>query len=89
MLPLEFAPERSGIFSGRPAIEKWYTQRFTENHVTDSQGKLDQIHSVDAGMWAVGEWIHTLNFRHMVAYRATFFLPDGDTWKIRKMFLEW
>jgi hypothetical protein len=34
MLPLEFAPEQSGIFSGRPAIEKWYTQKFTEYHVT-------------------------------------------------------
>ena len=36
MLPLAFAPERSDIFSGRPAIEKWYTQKFTEYHVRAS-----------------------------------------------------
>jgi ketosteroid isomerase-like protein len=89
MLPLEYAPERSGLFSGRQAIEKWFAQKFLEYHVTDSKGKLDQIHSVDAGMWAVGEWTHTVDFRHTVAYRAIFFVPVGDSWKIRKMFLEW
>jgi hypothetical protein len=89
MLPLEFAPERSGIFSGRPAIEKWYTQKFTEYHVTNSKGKLDQIHAVDAGMWAVGTWMHTVNFRHTPAYRAIFFVPVGHTYQIRKMFIEW
>jgi ketosteroid isomerase-like protein len=80
MLPLEFAPERSGIYSGQRDIEKWYAQKFTEYHVTDSKGKLDQIHAVDAGMWAVGTWTHTVNFRHTDAYRAM---------KIRKMFVEW
>lgn len=89
MLPLEYAPERSGIFSGRRAIEKWYAQKFTEYHVTDSKGKLDQIYAVDAGMWAVGKWTHTVDFRHTVAYRAIFFLPVGNSWEIRKMFLEW
>ena len=75
MLPLEFAPERSGIFSGRPAIEKWYTQKFTEYHVTDSQGKLDQIHSVDSGMWAVGEWIHAVTSgTWLPTVRSFFFL---------------
>ena len=89
MLPLEFAPERSGIYSGQRDIEKWYAQKFTEYHVTDSKGKLDQIHAVDAGMWAVGTWTHTVNFRHTDAYRAIFFIPVGNSWKIRKMFVEW
>jgi hypothetical protein len=88
MLPLEFAAERSGIFSGRPAIEKWYTQKFTEYHVTDSQGRLDQIHAVDNGMWAVGTWMHTVNFQHTPAYRAIFFVPVGHSYQIRKMFIE-
>jgi ketosteroid isomerase-like protein len=48
MLPLEYASERSGIFSGRRDIEKWYAQKCTEYHVTESKGKLDQIHAVDA-----------------------------------------
>jgi ketosteroid isomerase-like protein len=26
MLPLEYAPERSGLFSGRQAIEKWFAR---------------------------------------------------------------
>jgi hypothetical protein len=88
MLPLEFAPERSGIFSGRPAIEKWYTQKFAEYHVTDSEGKLDQIHAIDNGMWAVGTWMHTENFRKP-GYRAIFFVPVGHSYQIRKMFIEW
>jgi ketosteroid isomerase-like protein len=88
MLPLEYAAERSGIFSGRPAVEKWFAQKFTEYHVSDSKGKLDQIHAVDAGVWAVGKWTHNVNFRHTVAYRAIFFVPVGHSYKIRKMFLE-
>gem|GEM_PF-671137 len=88
MLPLEFAPERSGIFSGRPAIEKWFTQKFTDYHVTDSKGKLDQIHAVDNGMWAVGTWMHTVDFRRTPGYRAIFFVPVGDSYQIRKMFVE-
>ena len=88
MLPLEYAAERSGIFSGRQAIEQWYAQKFTEYHVTDSKGNLDQIHSVDAGVWAVGKWTHNVNFRQTVAYRAIFFLPVGHSYEIRKMFLE-
>jgi hypothetical protein len=40
-------------------------------------------------MWAVRKWAHTINFRHTGAYCAIFFVPVGDTWKIRKMFLEW
>jgi ketosteroid isomerase-like protein len=89
MLPLEFAPERSGIFSGRAAIEKWYTQKFTEYHVTDSKGKLDQIHAVDNGMWAVGTYTHTVNFRRTPGYRAIFFVRVGHSYQIRKMFIEW
>jgi len=89
MLPLEYAPERSGIFSGRQAIEKWFAQKFLAYHVTDTKGKLDQINPVDAGMWAVGEWAQTIDFRHTRTYRAIFFLPSGDSWQIRKMFLEW
>jgi ketosteroid isomerase-like protein len=88
MLPLEYAAERSGIFSGRQDIEKWFVQKFTEYHVTDSKGKLDQINAVDAGVWAVGEWTHNVNFRHTVAYRAIFFVRFDHTYKIRKMFLE-
>ena len=52
MLRLEYAPERSGIFSGRQAIEKWFAHEFMESHVTDTEGPLDQINPVDAGMWA-------------------------------------
>jgi uncharacterized protein (TIGR02246 family) len=88
MLPLEFAAERSGIFSDRPAIEQWYTQKFTEYHVTDSHGKLEQIHAIDNGMWAVGTWMHTVNFRHTPAYRAIFFVPVAHSYQIRKMFIE-
>jgi len=88
MLPLRFAPERSGIFSGRSAIEKWYTQWFTEWHVADSKGKLDQIHAVDNGMWAVGIWTHTVNSRPTPGYRAIFFVPVEHSYQIRKMFIE-
>jgi crotonobetainyl-CoA:carnitine CoA-transferase CaiB-like acyl-CoA transferase len=87
--PVDKAPERSGMFSGRQAIEKEFAQNFIDYHLTDNKGKLDQINPVDAGMWAVGEWTQTVNFRHTGGYRAIFFVPDGDTWKIRKMFLEW
>jgi ketosteroid isomerase-like protein len=88
MLPLQFAPERSGIFSGRSAIEKWYTQKFTEYHVADSKGKLDQIHAVDNGVWAVGIWMHTVNSRPTPGYRAIFFVPVEHSYQIRKMFME-
>jgi uncharacterized protein (TIGR02246 family) len=89
LVPVDHAPERSGMFSGREAIEKEFAQKFIEYHLTDNKGKLDQINSVDAGMWAVGEWTNTVNFRPTGGYRAIFFVPDGDTWKIRKMLLEW
>ena len=64
MLPLECAPERSGVFSSRQAVEKWFAQKFTEYHLADNKRKLDQILPVDAGMWAVGKRDPTINFRH-------------------------
>jgi crotonobetainyl-CoA:carnitine CoA-transferase CaiB-like acyl-CoA transferase len=89
LMPVDKAPERSGMFSGRQAIEKEFAHNFIDYHLTDNKGKLDQINPVDAGMWAVGEWTQTVNFRHTAGYRAIFFVPVGDSWKIRKMFLEW
>ena len=88
MLPLQYAPERSGILSGRQAIEQWFAQKFTGYHLTDSKGKLDEIDAIDSGVWAVGKWIHSLNSVHTVAYRAIFFVPVDHSYKIRKMFLE-
>jgi ketosteroid isomerase-like protein len=88
MVPLLYAPERSGIFSGRPDIEKWFTRKFTDWHIADSKGKLDQIHAVDNGAWAVGIWMHTVDSRPTPAYRAIFFVPVEHSYQIRKMFIE-
>jgi crotonobetainyl-CoA:carnitine CoA-transferase CaiB-like acyl-CoA transferase len=54
--PVDQAPERSGMFSGRQAIEKQFAQKFTEYHLADTKGKLDQINSVDAGLKFSPDW---------------------------------
>ena len=60
MLPVAFASERSGIFSGREAIKGWFTEKFTEYHLTESKGTLNEIDGIDNGIWAVGKWTHTV-----------------------------
>jgi ketosteroid isomerase-like protein len=88
MLPVAFASERSGIFSGREAIKGWFTEKFTEYHLTESKGTLNEIDGIDNGIWAVGKWTHTVNTHPIVAYRAIYFIPIERTYKIRKMFVE-
>jgi hypothetical protein len=88
MLPLEFAAERSGIYSGRQAIKEWFAQKFTDYHLTESKGKLNEINGIDNGVWAVGSWTHLVNSRPIIAYRAIFFVPVEHSYKIRKMFVE-
>ena len=88
MLPLAFATERSGIYSGWQAIKEWFAQKFTDYHLTESKGKLNEIDGIDNGVWAVGKWTHNVNARPIVAYRAIFFVPVEHSYKIRKMFVE-
>ncbi len=76
-----------GLFSGRQAIEKWYTNEFQRWHPTNKIGQADQLNAIDKGAWAVGKWWCTLQSQNgplfARGYWSTIYVRDGDTWKIR------
>jgi ketosteroid isomerase-like protein len=76
-----------GLFSGRPAVEKWYADSFERWHPTNNIGQTDQLNGIDNGAWAVGKWWCTFQSQNgpvfARGYWSTIYARDGDGWKIR------
>jgi uncharacterized protein (TIGR02246 family) len=79
------APE--GLFSGRQAIEKRYSDLFQRSHLTSFFGVRDQLNALGDELWAVGKWWSLLQSGKgpvtVGGYWAEIYVREGDSWKIR------
>jgi len=74
-----------GVFSGREAIEKYYTDVFQRFQLADHVNKIGYVYTLGGDLCAIGGYTTKANGNAAGCYRATVFTRDGDTWKIRVM----
>jgi ketosteroid isomerase-like protein len=77
-----------GIFSGRQAIEKYFTDVFQRFHLTDHVNKISYVYAFGGDLCAIGGWTVNSNSQPAGGYRVIVYTPVGDTWKIRAAVLK-
>jgi ketosteroid isomerase-like protein len=73
-----------GIFSGREAIEKYFTDVFQRFNPSDQLTKISYVYAFGGDLCAIGGWTLTVNgSQHAGGYLVNVYTPVRDTWKIR------
>jgi uncharacterized protein (TIGR02246 family) len=76
-----------GMFYGRQAIEKRYTDTFQRWPITTFSSQRCQLNAIDNAVWAVGEWWSTIQSetgpKFEGGYWSAIYIHEGDDWKIR------
>jgi ketosteroid isomerase-like protein len=78
-----------GMFSGRQAIEKRYTDLFHRWPITTFSDQRYQLNAIDNAVWSVGEWWSTRQSetgpKFEGGYWSAIYIHQGDDWKIRML----
>jgi ketosteroid isomerase-like protein len=73
-----------GIFSGREAIEKYFTDVFQRYNPSDQLTKISYVYALGGDLCAIGGWTLIINGPHRGGgYLVNVYTPVRDTWKIR------
>ena len=80
-----------GMFYGRQAIEKRYTDTFQRWPITTFSSQRSQLNAIDNAVWSVGEWWSTLQSetgpKFEGGYWSAIYVREGNGWKIRMLSL--
>ena len=79
----------TGVFSGQPAIEKYFAGIFQKWHITGHKNKLDHVYALGSHLCAIGEWSLEATSQPAGGYWSLVYSRDGDNWKIRAMVTLW
>jgi ketosteroid isomerase-like protein len=79
----------TGVFSGQPAIEKYFAGIFQKWHITGHKNKLDHVYELGSHLCAIGEWSLEATSQPAGGYCTLVYSRDGDNWKIRAMVTLW
>ena len=76
-----------GMFYGRQAIEKRYTDTFQRWPITTFTSQICQLNEIDNAAWSTGEWWSTLQGKtgpkFERGYWSAIYVREGDAWKMR------
>jgi ketosteroid isomerase-like protein len=76
-----------GMFSGRQAIEKRYTDIFQLWPLITFSSQRYQLNAIDNAVWSVGEWWSTIQTeagpKFDGGYWSAIYTHEGEDWKIR------
>ena len=80
-----------GVLVGRPAITEGLENVFKRTLITSQIFQIDQLHSIGADAWSVGQWWTTFQASKgalfLNGYWSAIFVHDGEAWKIRMLTL--
>ena len=73
-----------GVFSGREAIEKFFTDLFQRFSPSDRSTKISYVYAFGGDLCAIGGWTVIINGpRQAGGYLVNAYTSAGNTWKIR------
>ena len=72
-----------GMFSGREAIEKYFTDVFQRFNPSDRVTKVSYVYAFGGDLCAIGGWTLVWGPQQGGGYLVNVYTPVGGTWKIR------
>lgn len=78
-----------GVFSGREAIEKSFSDDFQRSPVVGYIFETDQLHSIGKEAWSVGQWWKTLQGASKPVFESGYWsaiiVREGGVWRFRML----